>query len=115
MPQLPSQFASLQPFAEAWSLATREERYHKRLNSSFEDIKAFYEAVLPLLDAMVEHLNQHPIKDLAQEEKNLLRVAFSAIEISRSVEVWDAPDNNVHGAYQADKIKVHTLPYEQAL
>ena len=49
------------------------------------------------------------------EDKNLLRMAFSAIEISRSVEVWNAPDNVVHGAYPAEKIKVHTLPYEQAL
>ena len=115
MPQLPSQFAGLQPFAEDWSLATREERYHKRLSTTFDDIKAFYAAVLPELDAMVEHLNQHSIKNLAQEQKNLLRMAFSAIEISRSVEVWDDPDNVVHGAYPAEKIKVHTLPYEQAL
>ena len=115
MPQLPKQFASLQPFAEAWSLATREERYHKRIRSSMEEIKAFYDAVLPQLDAMVEHLDKHPIKDLPQAEKNLLRMAFSAIEISRSVEVWNDPDNVVHGAYPAEKIKVHTLPYEQAL
>ena len=115
MPQLPKQFSSLQPFAEEWSLATREERYHKRTSTSMDDIKAFYDAVLPQLDTMVEHLNQHPIKDLAPEQKNLLRMAFSAIEISRSVEVWNAPDNVVHGAYPAEKIKVHTLPYEQAL
>ena len=115
MPQLPKQFADLQSFASEWSLATRAERYKKRTSSSMEEIKAFYDAVLPQLDAMVAYLDKHSIKDLAQEEKNLLRMAFSAIEISRSVEVWNSPDNVVHGAYPAERIKVHTLPYEQAL
>ena len=99
---LPTEFRDLEYFSE-WALAQRKDRFKKRLNTSMEQITAFYNAMVPRIDAIVKYLNQKPLKDLNAAENSLLSMALSLIEVSRCIERWNAPDS---GAFGADKLVI---------
>ena len=84
---LPSDFAALSPYAD-WILATEPERYAKRLESSMEEMQAFYDAAFPLLEPATAHLDKFDLADLPEPERNLLLLMFSLVMVSFPVEVW---------------------------
>ncbi|MFJ9626547.1 hypothetical protein ACIRU8_02495 [Streptomyces sp. NPDC101175] len=84
---LPSEFAALEPFGE-WVLESERDRYSKRLASSMEEMQAFYDAAFPLLEQASDHLDQFPLSELPEQERNLLLLMFSLVNVSFPVEVW---------------------------
>jgi len=84
---LPAEFSDLEPFAE-WILESQPERYNHRLESSMEDMRTFYDAAFPRLDAIREYCDQYPLDDLPNEARNLLLLAFSLVEVSSPIERW---------------------------
>ncbi|WP_328833623.1 hypothetical protein OHT77_42005 [Streptomyces sp. NBC_00252] len=84
---LPSEFAALEPFG-AWVLESERERYAKRLASSMEEMQAFYDAAFPLLERASEYLDAFPLAELPDQERNLLLLMFSLVNVSFPVEVW---------------------------
>ncbi|HXK22860.1 MAG TPA: hypothetical protein VMS55_09325 [Myxococcota bacterium] len=90
-PRLPSPFADLEPFAELWSLATERERYARRLASSMEEMKTFYAAMTPRLDAVLDHCDGFPLDDMPDDATRLLQLVHSFIMVSFPVEVWGRP------------------------
>lgn len=84
---LPSEFAVLEPFSE-WVLESERERYSKRLASSMEEMQAFYDAAFPLLEQASDHLDKFPLSELPSQERNLLLLMFSLVNVSFPVEVW---------------------------
>jgi len=84
---LPSEFAVLEPFSE-WVLESERERYTKRLASSIEEMQAFYDAAFPLLEQASDHLDKFPLSELPEQERNLLLLMFSLVNVSFPVEVW---------------------------
>ena len=96
MTQLPDKFSPLNSFVTTWALPTRAMRFQKRVTSKFEDIKQFYDAMLPRMDDIVQHLNTFPIADRANlpaPERDLLLLALSLMEVAISVERFGASDN----------------------
>ena len=91
-PMLPEQFSSLEPFAAAgWCLETERERYAKRLESSMPELLELYDAAFPRFGEMVDHLDQFPLDDLPEPERNLLHLVYSLIQISLAVDMWGQP------------------------
>lgn len=91
-PMLPDAFASLEPFAAAgWCLATERERYCKRIDSSMPELLELYHAAFPRFDEIVDHLDQFPLDDLPERERNLLHLVYSLIQISLAVDMWGQP------------------------
>ena len=84
---LPSEFAALEPFNE-WVLESERERYSKRLASSMEEMQSFYDAAFPLLEQASDHLDKFPLSELPEQERNLLLLMFSLVNVSFPVEVW---------------------------
>ncbi len=84
---LPAEFASLEPFG-GWILATERERYAKRLESSMDEMQAFYDAAFPLLEHATAYLEQFPLDNLPEPERNLLLLMMSLVMVSFPVEVW---------------------------
>jgi hypothetical protein len=84
---LPSEFAALEPFNE-WVLESERDRYSKRLASSMEEMQAFYDAAFPLLEQASDHLDKFPLSELPEQERNLLLLLFSLVNVSFPVEVW---------------------------
>jgi hypothetical protein len=99
---LPADFRDLEAYLE-WALERRAERFHKRVGSTMAEITAFYNAMVPRLDETVAYLNSKPLASLEPADKRLLAMAQSLVEISRCVELWQAPDNY---AFDADRINI---------
>ena len=99
---LPADFRDLEAYSE-WALEHRAERFQKRVGSTMAEITAFYNAMVPRLDKVVAYLNSKPLANLDPADKRLLTMAQSLVEVSRCVELWQAPDNY---AFDADRITI---------
>jgi len=89
---LPDAFSSLEPFAAAgWCLETERERYSKRLDNTMPELLEFYDAAFPRLREMIDHLDQFPLDDLPEPERNLLYLVYSLITVSLAVDMWHQP------------------------
>ena len=88
---LPSQFSELEPFAEAWCLASEPERYAKRLASTMEEIQAFYDALFPRAEEAIVYLEKFRLNDLPDDALRLLQLLYSLILVSFPVEIWRQP------------------------
>lgn len=82
---LPAPFADLAPHG-AWALEREAERTAKREASTVEDVRAFYDAVFPRMEAMVAHLERFPLDALPEPERRLLWLALSVVEVSNLTE-----------------------------
>lgn len=102
--KIPAQFKELQPFAEAWALDRVSKRIKKRLSSEMDEIQAFYDAMMPRLEEIIEYLNQYPLDNMPEDAQNLLYMCLSLTEISNCVELWRAPDQSE--SFSADRIEI---------
>jgi hypothetical protein len=100
---LPAGFGALESFG-GWILATEPERYAKRLASSMAEMQAFYDAAFPLLDAAMTHLDEFPLHELPEPERNLFHLMQSLIMVSFPVEVWKQPRVPDSGATRLDLV-----------
>ena len=102
---LPETFHDLEPFA-GWALATEKERNQKRLASTMTEIQAFYDAILPRMEAVIAYLNQFPLDAMPAEVQRLLSLTFSLAEVSTAVELFKQP--SVVDGYDATRfVPVH--------
>jgi hypothetical protein len=88
---LPPDFVDLEPFAEKWSLATEEERYRERLQSSMEQMQEFYDAITPRADEAMAYCDKFPLDDMPEDALRLLHMLFSMVMVSFPAEVWGQP------------------------
>ena len=88
---LPPALSDLEPFAEAWCLATEGERYAKRLNSTMEEMQAFYDAVLPRVEEAIAYCDKFPLDDMPDDARWLLLLLYSFVTVSFPIEVWRQP------------------------
>jgi hypothetical protein len=88
---LPAPFPDLEPFAAAWCLPTERARYAKRLNSAMDEMKAFYDAVLPRVEEAIAYCDKFPFGDMPDDAQRLLRLLYSFVTVSFAVEVWRQP------------------------
>ena len=100
---LPGEFADLEKYAAAWSLASQAERHARRVNSPMPDLEDFYQTMLPRMDDIAEYLNRFPLDELGTSAQNLLNLSLSFIEVSLAVELFHEPDDSrglPHGRYE---------------
>src|SRR3546814_11628166 len=70
--RLPGKYKSLECFLSEWVLPTQTARLTKRLASDFAEVKAFYDAMTPLLPDILAEFETRPLADLTPEENTLL-------------------------------------------
>ena len=88
---LPAQFHGLEPFID-WALAKGSERMRKRLSSSMEELRAFYNVMLPQMETIVRFLNQFPLARLPEDAQRLFFLALSFVEVTSAVESYGQPE-----------------------
>ena len=88
--QLPAQFEDLEPFA-GWALPDEVGRGRKRASSPMDEIQAFYDAMLPRMEAVMGFLNAFPLDELPPEAGRLLHMVLSLAEIGPAVEFYGEP------------------------
>ncbi len=92
VPNLPEGFEDLAPYAAVWGqLATQDLRYLQRQQSTMAQLKAFYDATAPRLNAIFDHLDSFPMDALPEPEALLYRTALGLTEVAMAIEVFGQP------------------------
>lgn len=102
---LPPDFADLEPFAAAWCLAAEPDRWAKRLDSSMEEMKDFYDACFPRVEEAIVYCDQFDLNELPETATNLLHLLFSFALVSYPIEVWNQPLPIDTGSARFDRIR----------
>jgi hypothetical protein len=91
--QLPKGFEDLAPFVAEWGhLETHDQRYLQRQKLSMERLNAYYEVVMPRMEAIFEHLDSFTYgEELPPAEALLFRVVMGMAEVSQAVELYGRP------------------------
>jgi hypothetical protein len=108
---LPPAFAALEPYVDAFALPDENARFRKRIAASIDELRVFYDAILPLMDAVMQHLQGCPVQGLPPADEALLRLALSYAEVSRVFEVWQQQDVR---ADFFDPARLHCVGFEAA-
>ncbi len=113
---LPKPFTDLEPLVQAWSLKTERERNGKRLSSTMEQIRAFYDALVPRAQSVLEYLKDYPCSDtpggasaLPDTERRLVNLMLMLAEVAPAVETFGEP--SVIGGFESARFAPdHDLP-----
>jgi hypothetical protein len=103
MATLPADFTDLEPYAD-WCLEFERERYAKRLASSMDEMQSFYDAAFPRLEAAMEHIDRHELAELSDDDRHLLWLCYSLVNVSFPIEVWRQPRVPDSGAATMDVV-----------
>lgn len=84
---LPREFADLAPFLD-WALPSADERYAHRRNASRAELKMFYDAMLPRVEAILALTDKYPLGALPEELHPLYHLALSLAEVAPHIELY---------------------------
>ncbi len=87
------EFSGLAPFVDAWSLATEDERRAKRKSSTKEELQAFYNAMLPELEKILDLADQYPKGKMPPEVDTYFFMALSLAEVAPHIELYSGNPN----------------------
>jgi hypothetical protein len=103
---LPKQFADLQAFVEPWALATEKERYFRLLERSVEDLRPFFDAMLPRSAAIVEYLSRFERGKLPADAQLLYDLMLTFIETAHPIELkWKT--TNIEDTVEPERLQFH--------
>jgi hypothetical protein len=89
---LPQEFSELEHLVAEWSIEDGHQRYVKRVNSSMEQIQAFYDAMFPHAEEAVAFVDKFDYAEpLPEDVANLRNLLYSLITVSLAVELWKQP------------------------
>lgn len=84
---LPADFADLAPFLD-WALPSADERQTRRRTASRADLKAFYDALLPRIEAILKVVDAYPLGSLPADLAPLYHMALSLAEVAPHIELY---------------------------
>lgn len=91
-PMLPKEFDDLSIWQHEWGLESEQQRFLKRIGSTLSSLQSFYDAMLERMPAIMAHLACLQPRELTLEDEELVKLAFSYVEISRCYEAWGQVD-----------------------
>jgi hypothetical protein len=102
-PLLPAGFEPLEPFVAGWALPDAVARMAKRQASTIEEIRGFYEAMLPLGGQALDHLRGFQLGALPPEAERLLKLMLSLAEVAPAVEWYGDP--RVYDGFPIERVR----------
>ena len=84
---LPEGFGDLEEFVPYWAVAGQNERRYQRCDTTFEEIKRYYDAVYPRADEAMAYLEKFPLRNMPGPEARLMRLVLSLAQASMAVEI----------------------------
>ena len=89
---LPPEFSQLEHLVPEWAIEDGHQRYVKRVNSSMEQIRAFYDEIFPYAEDAVAYIDKFDYAEpLPDDVANLRNLLYSLITVSLAVELWNQP------------------------
>jgi hypothetical protein len=105
---LPARFADLERFIDDWALPTQADRHRRRLSSSMDSLREFYNAMVARMDEIIEYLNQCAVENQPEDARRLFLLTMSLAEIAMAVELFKQPA--VVDGFDPRRFKVHDVP-----
>jgi hypothetical protein len=99
----PSDFGDLEPYSD-WAMPTERQRYAKRIDSTMDELQAFYDAAFPRIEAATVYLEQYGMDALPEDAQRLLWLYCALVTVSFPVEVWRQPRVPDSGASSFDAV-----------
>ncbi len=102
--------ASLPAASPTWrrspigALESEAERYARRLASSMEELRRFYDVAFPRLEEAAAYLDTFEPDALPEDPRHLLWLCYSLVNVSFPVEVWRQARVPDSGAATMDQI-----------
>jgi hypothetical protein len=90
-PLLPSAFASLERYAPIWDLPDTNARYAKRLESTLNDLKRFFEDMMARVNDIKTYLDTKSFADYTDQDRRLARLMFALGVVGPAVEMFKQP------------------------
>ncbi len=85
---LPEEFEDLAPWLD-WALERERARTARRVASSMEELRAFYDAVMPRMEEIIAYLDDVPDgKDRPEPAHRLYLITLSLVEVANLVEIY---------------------------
>lgn len=85
---LPEAFQKLQPFVADWALGTPNERQRRRIGSHTQQLRNFYDAIMPQMVDILAFLDQYPLSELPEEHLGLYWMSLSLAEVAPHIELY---------------------------
>ena len=86
--QLPEGFEDLAPYFD-WALEPERARTAKKVETSMEELGAFYDAMMPRMEAIIAYLDGVPAGDDRPAPAHRLHLlSLSLIEVANLVEIY---------------------------
>lgn len=84
---LPEAFADLEPWAAGWAQPDEGTRQRKLIASDIGELRAFYDAMLPRLEAVITYLDTFALDAMPAEAKRLFDLAQTFVECAHPIEL----------------------------
>jgi hypothetical protein len=102
---LPASFRELQPFVAKWALETEAERVKKLVAMSIDELRVFYDAVLPRAAEIRDYLSERKLDALSPEEKTLFFLLMTFTEVAHPIELnWAETD--IDDAFALERMSI---------
>ncbi|MCZ6710885.1 MAG: hypothetical protein O7B25_11025 [Gammaproteobacteria bacterium] len=88
---LPASFADLAPLCADWCLADSNARSAARVAASMDEIRSFYDALVPHAEKALSYLSDKQLGQLDAADSNLLKLLLALAEIGPAVEWFGQP------------------------
>jgi hypothetical protein len=88
---LPAGFEAARPFVATWALPDAAARMAQRQASTIEQLRSFYETMLPLGEAALGHLRQFALGEVPADAERLLKLMLALAEVAPAVEWYGQP------------------------
>jgi hypothetical protein len=88
---LPEGFAPAEPFVADWVRPDAAARMTKRQSSSIDELRIFYDTMLPLGEAALAWLRGYDLGELPEEGERLLKLMLALAEVAPAVEWYNDP------------------------
>lgn len=103
--ELPDGFSDLQPLLARWRLPEAQQRMAAMAAADMNDLRTLCDAMVPRMDAIVEHLNAFALDEMPPREQALFELALTFAEVAHPVDLgWSAPE--VSDLYPIDRISL---------
>src|SRR4051794_8889488 len=103
---LPPAYSDLERFTSDWLLRNEKDRYDKLLRTDMEDLRAFYDAMLPRMEEIILFLNQHPLDGMPPDVQNLFDLSMTFMESAHPVDLrWKHTD--IEDKFPAERFHFH--------
>lgn len=89
---LPAGFEDLEGFVEEWALRSDDARARVRYGRPVEQLRPFYDALMPRMQQIIEYLKPMDLRALDAPHQRLLYLAMAFMEVAMPVERLARPN-----------------------